>query len=164
MPPDAAGARGEALVKEERLLEAVPFLLRCLEGSAGARWQGRLQYASFLGTLSTRVVPIAGINQPLARSSVERVAIASECEREYSRAWDLAPPGEARARIASLYAEHLFTWGRVYEAFVMLRTAENEAPGDEKRRERADLFQHMLEHPEDFKTTQELMLEPPAAQ
>jgi ribosomal protein S30 len=157
LSPEAAGARGEALVKEERPLESLPFLRRELEGGEGARWQGHLQFASVLGALSIRVVTRAGIEQPLARSSIERVAIAREAEREYSRAWDLAPAGEPRATVASLYAEHLFAWGRVFEAFVMLRSAQDEAPGDKRRSERADLFQIMLEHPERFKTTQELM-------
>ena len=162
LSPDEAGSRGELLVNSaERPLEALPYLRRGLDGIEGVRWQGHLRVASLLSTLSVRVVTRAGIQQPLARSSIERVALARECEREYSKAWDMAPPGEARAKVASLYAEHLFMWGRVWEAFVMLRTAEDEAPGDPKRRERADLFQHMLEHPEKFKTTQELMLEEP---
>lgn len=162
LSPDAAGSRGEYLVNTaERPLEALPYLRRSLEGIEGVRWQGHLRLASLLSTLSVRLVPRAGIVQPLARSSIERVALARECEREYGRAWDLAPPGEARARVASLYAEHLFMWGRVWEAFVMMRAAQDEVPGDKKRSERADLFQLMLEHPERFKTTQELMLAAP---
>lgn len=163
LAPDAAGARGEELVKNKRALEALPYLRRGLEGSAGTQWQVHLQFASILSTASIRVVTRAGIEQPLARSSVERVALAREGEREYARAWDLAPAGEARARIASLHAEHLFAWGRVWEAFVMLRVAQDEAPGDKQRSERADLFQYMLEHPERFLTTQDLMLAAPPA-
>lgn len=157
VPPDRAHATGAKLLDREQVLEALPWLRRGVEGSGTTSWGAHYVLGKACATATLKTTSRAGIEQPMLRSSVERVALARECVREFGLAATLAPPGAERAFVLSEWAEFEFAWGRMFEAFALFRRAQSETPNDAALAQRADAFQYMLEHPEAFETTEEVM-------
>lgn len=157
LSPQQAEAIGLEHERAHRLLEALPYLRRGTQGNGAALWETHCSLAVTLYKVSIRSVNRAGIEQALARSSYERMQLVRECEAEFLRARALAPAGPARATVETDFAEFLWGWGRVWEAFVLFRQAQFDSPADPKLAARADQFQLMLEHPERFATTEEVM-------
>lgn len=157
LTPEQAYEMGSAHEAAKRYVEALPYLRRATQGNGEALWETHCALAVTLAKVAALSVNRAGIEQQLARSSWERMQLVRECEREFVRARALAPAGPDRASVSSDYAEFLFTWGRMWEAFALFRQAQFDAPNDARLAMRADGFQLLLEHPERFATAEEAM-------
>lgn len=156
--PQEASATGVRHMQAGEWVASLPWLRRATQERGDAQWQTHYALATALAKVTMLTTSRAGIEQPLARSSVERVALARDCEREYARAVGLAPPGPDRARVLRDFAEFQFAWGRAWEAFALFRQAQADVPGDAALAQRAAMFQFMLEHPEQFETVEQTML------
>lgn len=157
MPPEQARAMGVRALAAKQPIESLPWLERGVEGSGAGDWSAWFDLAKGYASAAMMTTSRAGIEQPLVRSSVERVAMAGACARTFQRAAELAPPGRDRAAALVAWAEFEFAWGRMFEAFALFRRAQSETPDDAALAQRADSFQFMLEHPERFETTEETM-------
>jgi hypothetical protein len=124
--PRAAFAAGARLAGAGRHVESVPFFRRAAEGRE--TWESRFNLASALGNAALEVRLRSGREQPVMRSSLERVRAVDESQAEGARALELAPDAHARALTLFTRAQQYWAWGFPIDALELARAAREADP------------------------------------
>lgn len=117
----AAFAEGARLGAAGLHVESVPYFRRAAE--ANETWESRFNLSSALGNAALQVRSRAGIDEPVLRTSAERVRLVRESLAENDRALALARDRRARALTVLSRARAHWTWGFPVEALELAREA-----------------------------------------
>jgi len=132
-PPPIAGTieeiykRGRELLDSKRAAESLPLLLRAVRARPEL-WQTHQSYAVALLNTSYDSRFHQGFPAPVTRSSLERVAAATEAIAELERAQALAPAVREQARARRLRAQMMGAWGFPWDSFILYRQAQGQDP------------------------------------
>lgn len=132
-PPPIVGTieeiykRGRELLDAKRAAEALPLLLRAVRARPEL-WQTHQSYAVALLNTSYDSRLHQGFPAPVTRSSLERVAAATEAIAELERAQTLAPAAREQARARRLRAQLMGAWGFPWDSFILYRQAQGQDP------------------------------------
>ena len=125
--PAAALREGTRLGSGGDYARSLPYLKRAARADPGS-WEARFNLASSLANTALQVRRHLGRNEPVLRSSVERVAMLGEAERELDTALNGArTPHEAALAMwakANLYQ----SWGLPLDALASARRAQELEP------------------------------------
>lgn len=121
MPAGAAFQMGARLASEGRHVESSAYFRRAAD--AAPSWESRFNLASSLRNAALEVRVRAGREQPVMRSSAERVRAVGEATRESARAMELARDAHSRALTLYSEAQNQWTWGFAGDALELARAA-----------------------------------------
>ena len=144
--PAAAFDSATRLVARERFRESLPFYRRAL-ADPGADGRVHAAYAAALSNVTLQFTTRSGVLVPETRSSVERVAMMSEAFQEFERAARMAPDGKTRAWILATWANQLYLYGFVWEAFVAYRQASQDDPSNPSYARSGDGLMRIMQDP-----------------
>lgn len=153
----AAAQRGNQLVREKRFREAQAAYREAVALAPGEYWQLHFTLGANAAQISVENTSRAGISQPYAVSSIERVAAMREAVAEFEQAQRLADTPQALATIYATRAETYFTWGQMWDALHYFEAAAQADSGNPARVRRAAGMAQLMSHPEKARTLEEEM-------
>lgn len=126
--PFQAWEEGKRLADAKLLVEAIPHLRRAV--SRSAPFTQHFDFGVVLHNAATSSHAVLGLDVPVTRSSVERVALMRECLYQTSLAETLASASADKAFMAVEKGSGFETWGLLGDAWMEYRRASMIAPAD----------------------------------
>lgn len=128
MDPAAALREGTRLGAAGEYARSLPYLRRAVAANP-ASWEARFNLASSLSNTALQVRRHLGRDEPVLRSSVERLAMLRESERELESALAGARTAHEAALVLWTRANLYRAWGLPLDALDLARRARELEPG-----------------------------------
>lgn len=146
LSPAAAYDTAVGLVRQERFRVSLPYFRHAVR-ALPQDWRAHFGLAAALSNVTLQFTTRGGVMVPETRSSADRVALMGEAFEEFERAARTAPDGPTRALVLATWANQLYRYGFVWEAFAAYRHSAEADPSNPAYARNGDALMAILRDP-----------------